>query len=433
MRGLVALAACCGLLAGGSQAAAPAVRIVVDDADRLVVVNDDGRWTIWKRFQPGSRRSAGVISEFRPRGQRYAYVNDASDSPLRLAGGLGGFSFHWARRDGFADQPDRSPYLEFANPAANGDADIDRNHAWGMFADQWSPGGFGIGAVRVHRPAEPSDDGFRFGTTVDFRDGSRSPVLRVRYEYEFAKHGVRLWVYVTTLCDDGDCGASSSGRLGFVKEPRLIATLAPRPNGRLIYPHATILDARGRALDAAQISALPEDTEGNQKQIRSSVLERGATTIRFDDAAGGCTVRVHRCFYVTARSYPGGSEPHEATPSLWASERFGLWAWALASNERPCFARYGVNRAVGLPPSCNPPPSLGSFGDPRLGGPLNLQGRRGLVKTWKIVRRKPLGFASAKFFGWEGCLGAYDCPIASRLLGRSGETWAAYLGFSYGA
>ena len=317
---LAALAVLCAALAGASHAAAPAApaaRIVVDDADRVVVANGDGRWTIWKRFEPGSPRSAGVISEFRPRGQSFAYVDDASRSPLRLAGGLGGFSFHWARRNGFGDQPkpaDGSPYLEFAEPDANGDADIERNHAWGMFADQWSPGGFGIGAIRVHRQADLAGGAVRFGTTVDYRDGSRSPIVRVRYEYEFPPSGVRLWVYVTTFCEDGDCGPSSAGRLGFVKEPRLIATLAPRPGGALIYPHASILDARGRTLDAVWLTRLPEDTEGNQKQISSRVLERGATTIRFDDGPRGCRTSAHRCFYAVARAYPAAAEPRAAAP-----------------------------------------------------------------------------------------------------------------------
>ena len=432
----VAAAALATLASASAHGSAGATRIDVDDSDRLVVTNGDGRWVIWKRFDPASKRSPGVISEFRPRGQKYLYVNDASRSPLRLQGGLGGFSFHWARRDGHSDQPrpgDDSPYLEFRDPDDLRDVDIETgSHAWPMFADQDGRGGFGVGGVRVHREASLRRGVVRFGTTVEFRDGWRDPIVSVRYDYEFYDSGVRLWVGVTTHCNEGDCGRASAGRLGFVKEPRLIASLAPRPDGRLIYPHASILSEDGRRLDEAYVARQPEDTEGPQKHIASSVLERGASVIRFDDGRNGCRRSVHECFFVVARAYPGGAEPHRSRTFRWANDRHGFWAWALASNERPCYSRYGVKRGTGYPSSCNPPTSEGTFGDSFVGAAVNAHGRRGLVKAWNITRRKPVGFAAAKLYAWKGCVGAYDCPIASRTTGEAGETWGVYLSFSYG-
>ena len=400
--------------------------------NRVEVTNSDGTWTVWWTFDPHSSLAPGAVSRFVPRGQTEPLVDDAGPEGTindPRFGGLGAFGWHHARRDGCCDTAPQN----FASVDGPGGFDIDANHAWGIDSRRRSP--FGVSAISHTRPARNGQGDVVFEVTLDYSDGWHNPVLTTTYRYEFYDGtgplggGVRVWTDVVERCGEicRDAGGAGFSRV-FVKEPKIVAVIAPGADGAITYSHATVFDdsATPKAIAQCNIGNLPDpDRSGSSCAVRQALLERGASRIRFDDGLAGCPGR--ECFHASFRAYRGNGAAL-TTPSLrWSTPGAGLDGWAAASNERRCFGLWGGGGTRAQ--SCDPPVDATTTGDTG-GGCVNVADAPGVPRQWELHRRG--GWAQALVPGWTGGHGGYDCPLASRAFGPDGETWSLYANYSYG-
>ncbi|MBA2475394.1 MAG: hypothetical protein H0V40_05505, partial [Actinobacteria bacterium] len=395
--------------------------------DRVEVRNSDGAWTVWWAFDPDSSLAPGAIARFVPRDEAVPLVDDAKapgtiNDPRH--GGLGAFGWHHARRAGCCDA---APPL-FASVDDAGEADIDPDHAWGIDSRSRAP--FGVSAISHSAPERDERGDVGFQVVLDFSDGWHDPVLTATYSYEFYDGsgelggGVRVWIEIEERCGDS-CRAAGGTDFpnAFVKEPKIVAALAPLPDGSIRYPHVTVFDdgESPRAIGQCNLGELGDAASpGSSCQVGRRQLEAGASRLRFDEGLGGCPES--ECFHASFRAYPGGLPPRAGASLRWSDERNGLWAWAAASDRRACFGLFGAGRERAG--SCRPP--IGETA----GGCVNVAGDPGVPRQWELHRRG--GWGQALVAGWTGGHGGYDCPLASRAFGPDGETWGIYANYSYG-
>ena len=408
--------------------------------NRVEVTNSDGTWSVWWALEPGSALAPGAIGRFVVTGETDAMVDDTGPpGPINdpRNGGLGGFGWHHARRGGCCDT---APSY-FASVDQPGRADIDSDHAWGIDSRARAP--FGVAGITHTEPSRNERGDVTFDVTLEYSDGWHDPVLALLYHYEFYDGsgplggGVRVWMEVEQLCGT-QCKQSGGRRFAsvFVKEPKLVASLQPGSDGAIRYPHVTVFDDSSSAevISQCNIGNLRDAAEPRSScRVTRALLERGATRVRFDDGLDGCEQR--ECFHASFRSYPDGQAPHASRSFRWADPRYGLFGWAVSSDERDCFGLWGGERSTDTDPEgdpaarCNPVVDTATEEDTS-GGCVNLEDEAGLPRQWELHRRG--GWAQALVPGWTGGHGGYDCPVSSRAFGPEGEVWSLYVNYSYG-
>ena len=319
---LVLLAAGCG---GGREQAAPR------PPDRVVLANEDGRWTVYTRCIPGVVGPGYVARVETTDG--HVLVDDAV-GPGTLNdtdyGGLGAFGWHHARG--------RPGSLRFRH-----------GNAWEISTRTCASAnrGFGVTASRVLGRTAKS-----LAVEVDLSDRYTRPrpLMRVLYRYSVEPRALHTEVTVTELCGLGRCGRTR--RLAFVKEPKLVVHA-----GRA-YDRVEVLDGRG---DPVCSSAANGPRHG-PILVTEQCDDPSRTTVRF----GPCRPA---CLDVEAGDWVGSTD--------------GFDAWAAEAATRP--AAYPVDTASidGVLWPCH-------GGDP--GGPMmrrwELAGRQGrsigaLLPAWE--------------------------------------------------
>lgn len=186
--------------------------------DRVVLANEDARWTIYTRCVPGLVGPGYVARVVTADGR--VLVDDAV-GPGTLNdtdyGGLGAFGWHHARG--------RPWSLRFQ-----------RDNAWEVSTRSCASAnrGFGVTSSRVLERTPSS-----LAVEVDLGDrytGPR-PLMRIRYRYDVEPRALRTEVTVTELCGLGRCGRTR--KLAFVKEPKLVVHAGPA------YDRVAVLDRAG--------------------------------------------------------------------------------------------------------------------------------------------------------------------------------------------
>ena len=319
---LALLAAGCG---GDHEQAPPR------SSNRVVLANEDGRWTVYTRCVPGVV-GAGYVARVETADGRVVVDDAVGPGTLNDTdyGGLGAFGWHHARG--------RPGSLRF-----------DRHNAWEISTRACASvnRGFGVTDSRVLERTATS-----LAVEVDLSDPYTRPrpLMRVRYRYELEPHALRTGVTVTELCDEGRCGRTS--RLAFIKEPKLVVHAGPA------YDRVAVLDDRGQTVCES----------GRRGPREGSIL----VTEQCDDAARA-VVRLGPCRPACLDVETDG----------WAGSKDGFDAWAVEAATRP--AAYPVDTASidGVLWPCH-------GGDP--GGPMmrrwELAGRRGrsigaLLPAWE--------------------------------------------------
>ena len=300
-------------------------------ADRVVLANDHGRWTIFTRCVPGLV-GPGYVARVETAGGDVLVDDELGPGTLNDTdfGGLAAFGWHHAR-----GRPGR---LRFT-----------LHNAWEISTRQCarSNGGFGVSATRVR---EHSGTSLTLDVDLTDRWTQPEPVMRVRYRYRLEPQALRSDVTVVELCDRGRCGTTS--KLAFVKEPKLVVHTGPA------YDRVDVLDRGGRAVCSS----------GANGPVRGPILrtrqcgDPARTTVRF----GPCRPA---CLDVEA----GG----------WAGSTDGFDAWAVDAAARPSAFAVDTPSVDGVLWPCH-------GGDP--GGPMQrrweLAGRRGrsigaLLAAWE--------------------------------------------------
>ena len=324
---------------------------VADLSDRFVLSNELGDWHVWKQLtwsSDGTRvvgpgyvgrleRPYGLpplVDDFRAPGT----VNDPR------FGGLGAFGWHHARAGrGVWD--------------LHGRLDASRN------------GGFGVARTAVVEPASVGADGTaRLGLRVEFRDGWQDPVLAVTYRYLVAPR------IVICVVDVEQCWRDDGNGQAFVKEPKLVAAVAPA------YPLVDVYASGGGVLRRIDVGNLSEPWL-QTAQIAAAAREGVAFV--------GTAPQDLR---VTMQSWNGD----RAVP--WSGSRHGFDGWAQAAQSRTAFSD--------------------------LGSGYCLAGTRRLRRRWEVAARRDDPALSCLFHAWEGGSGYADCMDASRAFGPAGETWS---------
>ena len=268
--------------------------------DRIVLSNDAGDWTVWKRlvWSASGKRvvGPGYVGRFEPRGELPPLVDDfrasgAINDPR--FGGLGAFGWHHAR-------------------AGRGAWDIDGR------LDAARNGGFGVARASVVEPASVATDGTgRVGVRVEFRDGWQDPVMAVTYRYLVAP---RLLI---SLIDVEQRWREDGEGQAFVKEPKLVAAVAPA------YRLVDVYGAAGelvRRIDVGNLSEPWNQTAQIGAHDRQRVAFVGAAPLRLT---------------VTMQAWNG----NEAQP--WFGSGAGFDGWAEAAQRRPAYSESGAAYCLG--------------------------------------------------------------------------------------
>jgi hypothetical protein len=422
----------------------------------IEVSNTDGTWRVYWDWDPaGSYAAPGAIARFTTKDDGRIIVNDVHGSGFIQTptnGGLGAFGWHHARRGGCCDN-------QGVGPAG----DVAGGHSWNI--DGRMKGSATIAGVTSLSHTSPSTNGegdITFSVTVTYGDSFLTPVMKVKYLYQFYNGdkrvayggGVRVWITVQELClatalstltQAYACGGTTDPNLAnaFIKEPKFAASIAPPSDRKIRYRHVTPFRQNevkpNSGYDLTQLD--DSGCQGSCKasyQISTPTIESGTSPfsrIRFDDAEAGCGSRNPQCFNVVLRSFDAGATPSASlATSPWRSKSYGLNAWAVKANDRACYSRYGAD-STSLAPSCSPI-ELGSNGLLTYGGCVNQWNYLGVQRSIELHARKGTGvdeYEAALLNGWAGGNGAGDCPIALRAFDPYGTTYGIYLNFSYGS
>ena len=378
---------------------APTVRFL-ELADRYLVANDDGTWTIFKRCETRRRTTVGpgYVAQLVSRGgitivddvRRRGTLNDPE------FGGLGAFGWHHAR-----GRPNR---LRFRG-----------ENAWEVSGRVCATAnrGFGVVASAPERVRRVAPDAVELGVAVLFSDVYTypRPLLRVRYRYRFERDVVKSWIEIRPLCSRGRCGRTRS--LAFVKEPKLVAHVVGggftrmstwEDDGRLACVYVGGGGPRGPILDTGQCAA-----------DRRSLL-------RFDYGSGlsgregGCATRP--CLNVVMRAYAPGAPPGEPT-EVWEGAGLGLDGWAVNAARRPrAFAR-DTGSIDGVVWNCH-------------GATPDAQAVRRWETTGRLDPRGRYLSLGGLFPAWEGGRGGYDCEPLARAFPPAWDTWSVFASYSLG-
>ena len=390
---------------------------LADRGDHLVVTNEDGAWTVYKRcvrtrtgggtvtVGPGyvarlvSRDGIVLVDDVRSEGT----LNDPE------YGGLGAFAWHHAR-----GRPGRLR--------------LGKRNAWEVSGRTCAvhAGGFGVQTAHVVEPPHKGVDGagepfVGFALDVSLTDAFTAPraVVRARYRYRVYRSVVKSWLVVRQQCPHGRCGRTRS--LAFVKEPKLVAHVAGNRAG---YTRLATFDDAGRLVCVYAGGGPPTGPILDTGQCGAP----GRARLRFDFGTtasgedGRCDERA--CLNVVMRSYAAGGfdvPPANATyPWYDATGRRGLDGWAIASSGRPRAYHVDTASIDGVVTSCK-------------GGDPGAAALRRWEVTGRLDARGRYLSLGGLFPGWEGGRGGYDCEPLARLFGPAGETWAVFASYSLGA
>jgi hypothetical protein len=368
MKIIVALAAAAvgALLAAQSTAFAPQVRVLRNDADRLVVQNGQAEWSIAKRCS----RSAGPGYIHLVRREGRVVVDDENEpvlddpnggrNPYGASGGLGSFAYQHARG---------IPPFEFGRRGGTNSWWVSGRVCAGSHpqAERW----FGVSQrCCVMSPLEWDDSGtLRWSIDVDLRSPWQEPLLRVRYEYEFARDVVTVRTTVRSLCVEPTCGDAPYRH--FAKEPKFTVQVVP---------------AAGETITAFDNTGVEVERwlGGHPRKGTAQVADDSRAAVVF--GASGLRVAAH--------SAAGRWEGSGAGLDEWAVMAAGT-APAPSADDGPAPVHWATGRDTRW--HCN-------------GGSPDGQE----VRRWELVGGGP-GFPAAVFFhGWEGGVGHNDCEPAAR-------------------
>jgi hypothetical protein len=365
-----------------------------------------------------------LVADFRPRRDLWSpgYLNSVN-------GGLGTFGFHYVR-----GQPGSTPA---------GDDPTTRRQERGV--DHRPPGfavegrmcgrankGFGVYRVAWAAPRRVRDAvEYRFDV---FLHDPVGPLARVRYRYRFTAAKVEVWIAVRTEPYD------PIGRVPFVKEPKLVATL--RGGG---YRRMSVIGADGEFEKGVMLGA-PEGTPvlrtghaADPNRVRVRYDYGRSATVEGADPCGEAP-----CFDVVMEAYPttpeGDALPGQE-PLPWENPYgVGFDGWAVASAHRPSAWRRDTHGAE-VVSSCGAPPrgarTPAEYSRASVAASPGMDAvRRWELGGWKHRNRanpvdNPNRYiaAEASFIAWEGGRGPGDCEPLERALATAGESWGAYAAF----
>jgi hypothetical protein len=341
------------------------VRVLENGSKRVVIRNGQADWSIAKRCGaagPGyvyrvERKGRVVVDD-----EGEPLLDDANGgrNPYGASGGLLSFAYQHAR--GIAP-------FEFGSHGGS-------NTSWitGRACPGEHPhGAFGVSprCCRSSQPHRDEEGVVHWAIDVDLRTPWQDPVLRLRYEYEFARDVVRVRTTVRSLCAEPTCGDAPYEH--FAKEPKFTAQVVP-----VAADTISVTDVTGRELTGWTGGHPRRGTE----QVADDVRDRVTFT------ASGLTV--------TARGETGAWEGSGSGLDRWALDAAGF-APAPSLSDGPAPVHYATGRDTRW--DCN-------------GGSPDLQ----TVRQWELVGGAP-GYPLAVFFhGWEGGVGHNDCEPAARHL-----------------
>jgi hypothetical protein len=374
------------------------VQILRNGPDRIGIRNQHGEWWIAKRclgprhWQPlrGRTTGPGYVYLVKRRGEVLVddegepILDDANGglNPYGSSGGLGSFGYHHARG---------TPPFEFGRRGGSNTWWVSSRVCSGDHPQ--TPSLFGVSerCCRVG-PLRRDDRGVvHWSIDVDLRTPWQDPILRIRYEYEFAPTAVRVWTSVRSTCGNGaapDPTCGEPAQQHFAKEPKFTVQVVPATGDSVgVYDEAGLELARWPG--------------GHPRKGTMQSGEDSRDNVTF--SASGLNV--------VARSFDG------ARMHRWEGSGHGLDAWAAEHAQAP-------NAKDGPAPEhylsghetrwgCN-------LGSPNGGG----------VRQWELVGGAP-GFPLAVFFhGWEGGVGHNDCEPASRHFPPPSSVFVNYFEFT---
>jgi hypothetical protein len=254
-----------------------------EPADRVVLANAQGRWTVFTRCIPGVV-GPGYVARLETSDGLVLVDDELGPGTLNDTdfGGLGAFGWHHAR-------------------GLPGELRFNADNAWEVSVRTCAHAnaGFGVVGSRVLERNSTSLE-----VEVDLSDGFTypEPLMRVSYRYLLEPEALRSWVTVTELCADGRCGRTDER--AFLKEPKLVAH-AGAPYGRL-----DVLDGAG----AVVCSGEPGGPVVGPILRTRQCDDPGRSLVRFSPCAP-------TCLEVEAGGWDGAAD--------------GFDAWAVRAATRP--------------------------------------------------------------------------------------------------
>jgi hypothetical protein len=352
--------------------------------NRIVLVNDDGEWSLWRSFTHiagGGHVGPGYIGHYKDAGGRIL-VDDTVHQVKTLndpvSGGLGAFGLEVAQRNEWFP---RQPY----------------NYCWDITERMdGRPGtpaphvqGFGVLGFDVLAPPRrlegPGDAVYLACATRLGAHGVH--LVTVRRDYEVRKSSVRCRTRIRV---------ETAFRGWFVKEPKIVAhSLGPPVAGRP-YTTLDVFDAPGNRLLRRDLTTLSDPNVKTQQ-----IGQDGRWRCRFQ--AGDDT----RDFNVVAEAANVATWDAES----WEGGNGGLDLWAARSNGREPLERCEDDEAYCLQ------------------GPGGTLTRQWESARWRDPARPQVG---VMFHGWEGGSGYPDCRCTYRAV-VPGEVYEVRTRYSLGA
>jgi hypothetical protein len=334
--------------------------------NRIVLVNDDGEWSLWRTFEqiaPGRHVGPGYIGQFKHTSGRLL-VDDTVHGVRTLndpvSGGLGAFGVAVAQRNEWFP---RQPF----------------NYCWDITERMdGRPGapppnaqGFGVlGFDITQRPRRLDGPGQSVYLACSTRLGAHGfHLLTVLRDYEVRQSSIRCRTRIRSE-------PASAG--WFVKEPKLVAHSIGPPSDGPPYTQLDVLDGEGNRLLRRDLTTLPDPNVKTQQ-----IGQDGRWRCRFQSADTTLNMNV----------VAEAGNPQTWDGETWEGANGGLDLWAVRSNAREP-----------LEP-CEPDEDF------CLQGPGKTLTRQWESTRWTDPARPQVGVL---LHGWEGGTGYPDCRCTYR-------------------